>query len=99
MGETRRLRAFDALFCFLILAGLANFGYHAIQGSYGVFALMRLESEERQLRRELAALREERARYENLVRRLSDDFLDLDLLDERARAALGHMRADEITPR
>ena len=31
-----------------------------------------------------------------LTRRLSDDFLDLDLLDEMARQVLGHMRPDEI---
>ena len=33
---------------------------------------------------------------ENLTRRLSDDYLDLDLLDERARDVLGLLRADEI---
>ena len=33
---------------------------------------------------------------ENKTRRLSDNFLDLDLLDERARKVLGMARADEI---
>ena len=33
---------------------------------------------------------------ENLTRRLSDSYLDLDLLDERARDVLGYVRADEI---
>ena len=33
---------------------------------------------------------------ENKVRRLSDDFLDLDLLDERVRDVLGYARGDEI---
>ena len=33
---------------------------------------------------------------QNLTRRLSDDYLDLDLLDERAREVLGLLRADEI---
>ena len=32
----------------------------------------------------------------NLTRRLSDDYLDLDLLDERARDVLGLVRADEL---
>jgi cell division protein FtsB len=33
---------------------------------------------------------------EILTRRLSDEFLDLDLLDERARNVLGYKRPDEI---
>ena len=33
---------------------------------------------------------------EILTRRLSDDFLDLDLLDEQARDVLGYVRADEV---
>jgi cell division protein FtsB len=36
------------------------------------------------------------ARMENLTHRLSDTFLDLDLLDERARDILGLMRHDEL---
>ena len=30
------------------------------------------------------------------TRRLSDEYLDLDLLDERAREILGYVRADEV---
>jgi cell division protein FtsB len=36
---------------------------------------------------------------ENLTRRLSDQYLDLDLLDERARNVLGYIRSDEIVVR
>ena len=36
---------------------------------------------------------------DNLTRRLSDDFLDLDLLDQQARSVLGLLRADEIVIR
>jgi cell division protein FtsB len=36
---------------------------------------------------------------QNLTHRLSDDYLDLDLLDERARMVLGYLRADEVTIR
>ena len=39
------------------------------------------------------------ARMENLTRRLSDDFLDLDLLDQQARDVLGLLRSDEIVIR
>jgi cell division protein FtsB len=36
---------------------------------------------------------------ENLTKRMSDDFLDLDLLDERSRSVLGMVRPDEIVIR
>lgn len=91
--------AFDAVFSSLVLLGIINFGYHALQGEHGMFALMQIEAERAALGAELAALRTERAQLENLALRLSEGHLDLDLLDERARAVLGHMRADEITPR
>ncbi len=94
-----RLRAFDAVFSFAILAGLANFGWHAFQGDRGVLALLQIEAEAQALSAELDDLRTERARMENLTARLSERMLDRDLLDERARAMLGHMRADEVTPR
>ena len=35
----------------------------------------------------------------NLTRRLSDEYLDIDLLDERVRDVLGYLRADEIVIR
>ena len=48
------------------------------------------------LERQLAELRAERAMMENKTKRLDEDYLDLDLLDERARSVLGYIRADEI---
>ena len=39
------------------------------------------------------------ARMENLTTRLSDNYLDLDLLDQQARDVLGMIRADEIVIR
>ena len=39
------------------------------------------------------------ARMENLTKRLSDGFLDLDLLDQQARDVLGMIRSDEIVIR
>lgn len=50
-------------------------------------------------RSELERLNEEIARIENLTKRLSDDYLDLDLLDEQARSVLGLLRANEIVIR
>lgn len=97
--EARRLRAVDAVFALAILAGVANFAYHAIRGEYGVFALLRIEAQERELTEVLGAERARRAALENLTVRLGEGYLDLDLLDERARTVLGYMRADELTLR
>jgi cell division protein FtsB len=97
--ESGGLRPFDAVFAVAMLAGAIHFGWSAVQGDHGVFARLQIEADARELEADLAALRAERARLENLTRRLSTAYLDLDLLDERARAVLGHMRPDEITPR
>jgi len=72
------------------------FTFAAVQGDYGLFRRMQVEADRESLHAELAALQAEVAALQNLTRRLSDDFLDLDLLDERAREVLGVARADEI---
>ena len=82
----------------MLLLGI-YFTFAAVQGDYGVFRRAEVTAEARALRAELAALDAEVARMENLTRRLSDDFLDLDLLDERARDMLGLVRRDEIVVR
>ena len=88
-----------ALFSFAVFGAIVYFGYAAIQGDTGLVEKMRLEQQEARLEADLAALRAERERMENLTRRLSERHLDLDLLDERARAVLGYIRADVIVIR
>lgn len=75
------------------------FVFAAIQGDYGLFRRAEIEAEQKELRSELARLEARVARMENLTTRLSDDYLDLDLLDERVREMLGYARADEIVVR
>ena len=82
----------------MLLLGL-YFGFAAIQGDYGVFRRAEVLAESRVLAQQVASLDAEVARMENLTRRLSDAFLDLDLLDERARDMLGLIRSDEIVIR
>mgnify|MGYP001942668738 CR=1 FL=1 len=77
----------------------AYFIFAAVQGDYGVFRRAEIMVETRTLEAELQELRTEVARMENLTRRLSDTYLDLDLLDERARDMLGMVRGDEIVVR
>jgi cell division protein FtsB len=74
----------------------AYFTFTAVQGNYGLFQRIQITAEADRLEAQLAALREEVARMETLTRRLSDEFLDLDLLDEQARDVLGYVRADEV---
>jgi len=74
----------------------AYFTFTAVQGNYGLFQRIQIEAEAERLELQLAALQADVARMEVLTRRLSDDFLDLDLLDEQARALLGYVRADEV---
>lgn len=82
----------------MLLLGV-YFIFAAVQGDFGVFQRVEVQAEARALQDELIHVRAEVARMENLTRRLSDDFLDLDLLDERAREMLGMIRSDEIVIR
>ena len=75
------------------------FAHSGLQSENGLAAYREAGSEERRLRVELDALIVQRKRLENKVERLSEMNLDLDLLDERARAVLGLARADEMIVR
>lgn len=74
----------------------AYFTFTAVQGDYGIFRRVQVDAEIIELRDELDALEAEVAMMHNKTRRLSDDYLDLDLLDLQARDILGLMRSDEI---
>lgn len=88
---------------FVYLAGTLLIGLYftfaAVQGDYGIFKRAEIEAEGRALREERDSLEEQVAQMENLTRRLSDSYLDLDLLDEQVRDMLGMVRADEIVIR
>lgn len=77
----------------------AYFTFAAVQGDYGLFRRAEILDEAAKLTRERDTLLAEVARMENLTRRLSDDYLDLDLLDQQARDVLGLIRTDEIVIR
>ena len=79
-----------------VVALVAYFSYSAIQGPYGMLTLFKIETKEAQLQMQLDVLRQERTIAENRAYRLSDEYLDLDLLDEQARKVLGLIRGDEI---
>jgi cell division protein FtsB len=80
--------------------GLATyFTFAAVQGDYGLFRRSEINAEAEALRDQLQQVQLDVARMENLTKRLSDDYLDLDLLDEQARRVLGMIRSDELVIR
>lgn len=100
MTHSRQTAPFGAIAYFSVAIALGlYFTFAAVQGDFGLFRRAEIDVEKAGLARELADLEHEVARMENLTRRLSDDYLDLDLLDEQARDVLGVIRADEIVIR
>ncbi len=98
--STRKRPAFGALVYFMIAFAMCGyFTFAAVQGDYGLFRRAEIVAEEKALQAQLDQLETQVARMENLTKRLSDDFLDLDLLDQQARDVLGVMRSDEIVVR
>ncbi len=79
----------------LFLVGF-YFTFTAVQGNNGLFQRIQIEAERDRLADELARMEMQVARMEILTLRLSDDYLDMDLLDERVRNVLGYARPDEI---
>ncbi|MBY6065773.1 septum formation initiator family protein [Leisingera aquaemixtae] len=77
----------------------AYFTFAAVQGDFGLFRRVEIQAEAQELQQDLGRLQSRIGEMENLTRRLSDDYLDLDLLDEQARTVLGLVRADEIVIR
>ncbi len=87
------------IFFALAFALSVYFTFAAVQGNYGLFSRVEIAAERDALTRDLAALSTQIAEMENLTQRLSDNYLDLDLLDQQARDVLGLLRADEIVIR
>ena len=79
----------------LMLVGI-YFTFTAVQGNNGLFQRIQVEAERDRLTAELERLQGQVAQMEILTRRLSDEYLDLDLLDERVRNVLGYARPDEV---
>ena len=91
---------FGPLIFFAVAFALSvYFTFAAVQGDFGLFRRVEIEAEHRYLSHHLAALQEQISATENLTKRLSDSYLDLDLLDQQAREVLGFLRADEIVIR
>ena len=100
MGEHARFPALGAILYFGGMFALGiYFTFASVQGDYGLFRRVQIEAERAALTEERDRLAAEVGEMENLTRRLSDDYLDLDLLDAQARDVLGLIRSDEVVLR
>jgi cell division protein FtsB len=72
-----------------IVAGIAYFAGHALRGENGLIAWAAAKGRLATLEAELAEAQALRADLEARAARLSEETLDLDYLDERARALVG----------
>ena len=75
---------------------IGYFVHTSIWGGDGYLVLKERELEIAILEKSLAVVRARREELEDRTVRLSSNSIDLDLLDERARAELGFARADEL---
>ena len=97
MNRTLPIAALIYVFAALMLS--LYFAFAAVQGPSGILRRVQLEAETVDLVAERDRLAAEVDRMRNLTLRLSDRYLDLELLDERARDVLGLVRADELIVR
>ena len=75
---------------------LGYFGFHAFNGSFGIWAMDRLESDAGRLTVDLDRLKHEREALERRVATVRPGSLDADVVDVRARTALNLIRPDEV---
>lgn len=100
MSGSRKHSPFGVAIYFAVIFALGMyFTFASVQGDFGLFRRVQIDAEAKALTVERDRLVREVAAIRNKTRRLSDEYLDLDLLDEQARDVLGLMRMDEIVIR
>jgi cell division protein FtsB len=100
MSGPRRQTGFGGVIFFVVAIGLGlYFTFASVQGDYGLFRRIQIDAEAEMLRGERDRLIADINALSNKTLRLSDDYLDLDLLDQQAREMLGMVRADEVVLR
>jgi cell division protein FtsB len=85
----RRLRSIASPLLGALIA--VYFGYHALTGDRSLISYWRLTQEVEEARAKLAVTKGERERLEHRVTLLRPETIDPDMLDERARWALGYL--------
>ena len=82
------------IFSFFILAH-TYLAFTALQGNHGLLARIQIDEQISALRVELDEIDAQIAVMENKTKRMSDEFLDLELLDELARERLGYVHPND----
>jgi cell division protein FtsB len=97
MAETRSSVPWVIICVFTISLSLGlYFTFAAVQGDFGILRRAEINHDLKKLQVEIVSLHVEIADLKNLTRRLSDHYLDLELLDQQARDVLGYVRTDEL---
>jgi len=97
MVETRSSIPWVIICVFTISLSLGlYFTFAAVQGDFGILRRAEINHDLQKLQVEIGSLHVEIADLKNLTRRLSDHYLDLELLDQQARDVLGYARTDEL---
>ncbi|MBL6840124.1 septum formation initiator family protein [Paracoccaceae bacterium] len=97
MAETRSSIPWVIICVFTISLSLGlYFTFAAVQGDFGILRRAEINHDIQELQVEIGNLHVEIADLKNLTRRLSDHYLDLELLDQQARDVLGYVRTDEL---
>jgi cell division protein FtsB len=97
MTETRSSIPWVIICVFTISLSLGlYFSFAAVQGDFGILRRAEINHDIKKLQVEIGSLNVEIADLKNLTRRLSDHYLDLELLDQQARDVLGYVRTDEL---
>ena len=100
MSGSRKHAPFGIAIYFAIIFALGMyFTFASVQGDFGLFRRVQIDAEATVLTLERDRLVDQVASIRNKTKRLSDEYLDLDLLDEQARNVLGLVRMDEIVIR
>ena len=93
-GLKRAARASAAPLAFCAIT--AYFAWNATQGAHGLVTYAQRQEQLKQAESDLAAAQAERNHWEVRVSSLRDNNLNLDTLDERARAMLNLAEPNEI---
>ena len=98
MVRRTRLRSIVLPIVLYLVLGVAS-GYlvwGASNGEHGLKAKEQFDAAAVELKSQLAALKDERARWELRVASLKSESIDKDLLDEEAHALLDRVAKDEV---
>ena len=98
MVRRTRLRSIVLPIVLYLVLGVASFYLvlGASNGEHGLKAKEQFDAEAVELKSQLAALKDERTRWELRVASLKSESIDKDLLDEEAHALLDRVAKDEV---